>query len=85
MSRQDALRVKSEKLKEIKVTIPPLFENKRTYMMVLYQILKAEEKVDRLNTEVIAEEKVDFVFEEILEIYCRIRMRVPKTIQQHIT
>ena len=49
--------------------------------MLLYQILKAEEKVDRLNTEVIAEEKVDFVFEEILEIYCRIRMRVPKTIQ----
>ena len=79
------MREKSEQLKEIKVTIPTLFENKKTYIKMLYQILKAEEKVDRLNTEVIAEEKVDFVFEEILEIYCRIRMRVPKTIQQHIT
>ena len=55
-------------------------------MKMLKQILDAEEKVDRLNTEVIAEDNVAFVFEgEILEIYCRISMRVPKTIQQHVT
>lgn len=40
--------------------------------------------VDRLNTEMIAEENIEFVFEEILHIYCRIKMRVPKAIQQHI-
>ena len=54
-------------------------------MKMLKQIINAEEQVGRLNTEVIAEENVAFVFEEILEIYCRISMRVPKTIQQHIT
>ena len=63
------------------MTIPPLFEDRVAYMKMLKQILDAEEKVDRLNTEVIAEDNVTFVFEgEILEIYCRISMRVPKTI-----
>ena len=54
-------------------------------MKMLKQIINAEEQVDRLNTEVIAKENVTFVFEEILQIYCRISIRVPKTIQQHIT
>ena len=68
------------------MTIPPLFESRVAYMKMLEQLINAEEQVDRLNTEVIAEENVAFVFEgEILEIYCRISMRVPKTIQQHIT
>ena len=48
------------------MTIPPLFENRVAYMKMLEQIINAEEKVDRLNTEVIAEENVAFVFEEIL-------------------
>ena len=53
---------------------------------MLEQILDAEEKVDRLNTEVIAQKEIDYVFEgKILEIYCRISMRVPKSMQQHMT
>ena len=67
------------------MTIPLTFENRVAYMKMLKQIIDAEEIVDRLNTEVIAEDNVAFVFEEILEIYCRISMRMPKTIQQHIT
>jgi len=48
------------------VTIPPTFENRIAYMKMLKQIINAEEQIDRLNTEVIAEDKVAFVFEEIL-------------------
>ena len=52
--------------------------------MKLKEIIDAESKIDRLNTEVIAESNIEYEFEEILEIYCRMKLRVPKTNQQHI-
>ena len=48
------------------MTIPLTFENRVAYIKMLKQIINAEEKVDRLNTEVIAKDNVAFVFEEIL-------------------
>lgn len=43
-----------------------------------------EAEVEKLNTEMIAEKNIYFEFEEQLEIYCRLRLEVPKTIQQQI-
>ena len=48
------------------MTIPLTFENRVAHMKILKQIIDAEEKVDRLNTEEIAEDNVAFVFDEIL-------------------
>lgn len=39
-----------------------------------------EAEVEKLNTEMIAEKNIYFEFEEQLEIYCRLRLEVPKTI-----
>ena len=60
------------------------YASKEEYIVKLKEIIDAESKIDRLNTEVIAESNIEYEFEEILEIYCRMKLRVPKTNQQHI-
>lgn len=64
--------------------MPDTYETKEEYIKKLKELIDAESEIDRLNTEVIAEKDVVFEFEETLEIYCRIKLRVPKTYQAHI-
>ena len=78
------MQEKEQKLKDIEVNIPERFECKLDYMRKLLELLRAEAEVEKLNTEVIAEEAIKYEFKERLEIYCRIEMRIPKTNQQHI-
>jgi len=44
-------------------------------------MLDKEAEIERLSIETVAEEDVEFQFEEQLEIYCKMRLRVPKTHQ----
>ena len=60
------------------------YDNKDDYIRKLQELIDMEAEIDRLNTEVIAESGVSFVFEEVLEIYCRLKLRVPKTNQQYL-
>ena len=64
--------------------MPLTFASKEEYLAKLEEMLEKEAEIDRLSVETIAEKDVEFVFEERLEIYSRLRLRVPKTHQQHI-
>ena len=61
------------------VDMPLRFEDKHDYLEKLVELLEKESLIERLNVETIAETNVEFEFEEVLEIYCRMRLRVPKT------
>ena len=65
MSRQEAMKLKENLIRELQVTMPVRFDNKRDYIAKLQELLETESEIERLNTEVIAEQGVAFVFEEI--------------------
>ena len=64
--------------------MPTSFSNKETYVQKLTELVKTEAQINKLMIESIAEKDVAFEFEEVLDIYCRLRLRVPKTNQQYI-
>ena len=84
MSRQEAMKQKEKLIRELQVTMQVTFDTKNEYIAKLHELLETESTIERLNTEVIAEKDVAFVFKEIHEICCRISMKVPKTNQQYI-
>jgi len=59
--------------------MPLRFKDKHEYLEKLVELLEKESLIERLNVETIAETNVQFEFEEVLEIYCRMRLRVSKT------
>ena len=61
--------------------MPLTFSSKKVYLEKLEELLDGEAEIERLSTETVAEEGVEFQFEEQLEIYCKMRLRVPKTHQ----
>lgn len=61
--------------------MPLQFASKHDYICKLKELLIIESEVERLSIEMIAEKNIEYVFEERLEIYSRLRLRVPKTIQ----
>ena len=75
---------KESKIKDLKVTMPTIFDDKRDYVEKLQELIETEAQINRLSIESIAEKDVEFTFEEILDIYCRMKLRVPKTNQQFI-
>ena len=50
-------------------------------MQKLTQLVRTEAEINKLMVESVAEKDVQFVFEEVLDIYCRRKLRVPKTNQ----
>ena len=84
MTRQQAMRNKEQHIRDMQVAIPIVFDSKQDYIRKLLELIETEAEIDRLNTEVVAEAGVSFVFKERLEIYCKIEMQVPKTNQQFI-
>lgn len=63
------------------MTMPRIFDDKQAYVDKLEQLIETESEINRLSMESIAENDVSFTFEEILDIYCRMKLRVPKTNQ----
>ena len=59
--------------------MPTIFDDKRDYVEKLQELIETEAQINRLSIESIAEKDVEFTFEEILDIYCRMKLRVPKT------
>jgi len=59
--------------------MPLTFETKEFYLFKLEEFLEKESEIERLNLETIAESNVAYEFEERLQIYCKMRLRVPKT------
>ena len=78
------MRDAENQIKNLQVTMPVTFDTKEEYILKLKELIDAETAIDQLRTEVIAEKDIEFEFEEILEIYCRMKLRVPKTNQAHI-
>jgi len=60
--------------------MPIQFADKHDYIAKLSELLMMEAEVEKLNTEMIAEKNIYYEFEEQLEIYCRLRLEIPKTI-----
>ncbi len=79
MSFNISKREKESIINDINVDMPLTFDSKQEYLLKLQEMLEKESLIDRLNVEIIAEKDVQFKFEERLEIYCRMRLRVPKT------
>lgn len=82
LSREAAHRKKEQDIRQLSVIVPLAFQSKDDYLCKLKELLVIERQVERLTTEMIAEKDVEFSFDERLEIYSRLRLRVPKTIQQ---
>lgn len=59
--------------------MPVIFSCKEDYLAKLEELLDKEAEAERLSAETIGEGDIEFEFLERLEIYCTIRMRVPKT------
>lgn len=64
--------------------MPLQFASKQDYVSKLTELLMVEAECERLKTEAVAASNISFVFEERLEIYSKLRLKIPKTIQQHI-
>ena len=47
-------------------------------------MLFVQAECERLNVEMIAEKNVSYVFEERLQIYSKIRLKIPKRLQTYI-
>ena len=64
--------------------MPIHFERKEDYVSKLTELLMTEAESERLRTEMIAQRGISFTFIERLQIYSKLRLQIPKTIQQHI-
>jgi len=64
--------------------MPLKFDTKEFYLFKLQEFLDKEAEIERLSLETIAEANVAFEFEERLKIYCKMKLRVPKTHQQQL-
>ena len=64
--------------------MPLKFDDKQAYVNKLEQLIETESEINRLSMESVAEKDISFTFEEMLDIYCRMKLRVPKTNQQFI-
>lgn len=65
-------------------SMPLQFASKRDYVSKLSELLMVEAECERLKTESVAASGIEFAFEERLEIYSKLRLKIPKTHQQHI-
>lgn len=84
MSFADARKCRDNILDSLSIEMPLVFENKETYLAKLEELLDKEAQADSVELEMIGEAGVEFEFVERLAIYCKIKMHVPKTHQQHI-
>ena len=84
MSKIEAMRHREHKLSQFQVTIPTVFESRLEYGKTLRELIDKEAEIEKLNNEVITEKFIEFKIEKITNIYCRLRMRVPKIIQEYI-
>lgn len=64
--------------------MPLQFASKHDYISKLTELLMIEAECERLKTESIAARDIQFVFEERLQIYSKLRLKIPKSLQQHI-
>ena len=51
------------------------------YVSKLTELLMIEAESERLRTEMVAQRDISFTFLERLEIYSRLRLKIPKAIQ----
>ena len=84
MSMQEAQQVRDNILDSLSLTMPILFKSKVEYLAKLEEMIEKEAEAERLSAETIAEADIEYEFVERLEIYSLLRMRVPKTNQQHL-
>ena len=64
--------------------MPNTYKDRKHYLRTIKELIDTEAELERLQIETIAEKDVDYVFEERLKVYSRIRMRVSKTNQEHL-
>ena len=83
MSFFDVKQQKEAIVNDVKIDMPTIFDSKQEYLDKLEEMLEKEAVIARLNVETIAEAGVEFQIDEILDIYCKMTLRVPKTHQQH--
>ena len=66
------------------MSIPLHFETKQDYISKLSEMLLVQAECDRLSVEMVAEKNVSYVFEEKLQIYSRMKLKIPKKLHEYI-
>lgn len=66
------------------VVVPKTYKDRKQYLRTIKELIDTEAELERLQIETIAEKDVDYVFEERLKVYSRIRMQVSKANQEHL-
>ena len=79
-AKQRAISQKNQQVFEM----PIHFASKTDYVSKLTELLRMEAESERLRIEMIAQRGISFTFVERLPIYSKLRLEIPKTIQQHI-
>ena len=64
--------------------MPLQFASKIDYISKLIELLMVEAESERVRTESVAQKDIQFVFEQRLEIYSRLLLKIPKSVQQYI-
>ena len=62
-------------------SMPLQFASKRDYVSKLTELLMVEAECERLKTESVAASDIAFEFEERLEIYSKLALKIPKALQ----
>ena len=78
LSRDQAQRQLKSLQNEQSVSMPLQFASKEDYVNKLLEILLTEAECERIKTESIAAKDISFVFEERLDIYSKLILKVPK-------
>ena len=64
--------------------MPQRFESKRDYVAKLAELLLVQAECERANIEMVSAKNVRFMFNERLEIYSKLTLKIPKALQSHI-
>ena len=78
LTRDQAIEFKNERVASLAVEMPLTFSNMKLYLDKLSELVLNEANYSRLETEIVAEKDVEFEFEERLDIYSKLRLRVSK-------
>ena len=84
LTRDQAIEFKNERVASLAVEMPLTFSNMKLYLDKLSELVLNEANYSRLETEIVAEKDVEFEFEERLDIYSKLRLRVSKQNQKHL-
>ena len=84
MSVMQANRCRDKILDKVTLKMPLTFLCSKDYVEKLEEQLDKEAEAERILIETIGEGDIEYEFLERLEIYCKLRLRIPKTNLQHL-